>query len=60
MQESKSYYDEIIEEKMGKEFNYKVNNIKNEQCCVCTKRNKNNCRLEIECNKCKNFTRRKI
>lgn len=53
-------YDEIETNKMGKDFKYKVNEIKEEQCSICTKRNRDNCRLEFEGNRCKNFTRRRI
>ena len=53
-------YDEIEINKMGKDFKYKVNEVKKEQCSICTKRNRNNCRLEFEGNKCKNFNKRNI
>lgn len=53
-------YDEIEINKMGRDFKYKVNEVKEEQCSICTKKNKNNCRLEFKNNKCRNFVRRKI
>lgn len=55
-----SIYDEIIKEKYGESFTYKVNEVKRNQCSICTKRNKNNCRLEFEENRCKNFIIRNI
>ncbi len=53
-------YDEIETDKMGKEFKYKVKEIKEEQCSICIKKNKSSCRLELQENRCKNFTRRQI
>ncbi len=53
-------YDEIEINKMGKDFKFKVNEIKEEQCSICTKRNRDNCRLELEEDRCKNFNKRKI
>lgn len=59
-EDKQKIYEEIETNKMGKDFKYKVNEVKDEQCSICTKRNKNNCRLEFECSRCKNFTRRRI
>lgn len=59
MKESrKQYYSGIEREIMGNEFTFKVEQVKNNQCIICTKRNRNNCRLEFEGNKCKNFNKR--
>ena len=43
-----------------KEFKYKVKEIKEEQCSICIKKNKNSCRLELQENRCKNLVRRII
>ena len=56
----KQYYSGIEKEIMGRDFKFKVERVKDNQCRICTKRNKNNCRLEFEENRCKNFVRRKI
>ena len=52
-------YNEIITEKMGKPFRYKVENIKSDQCETCVKCGKNACRLEISKDKCINEERRR-
>lgn len=54
----KQYYSGIEREIMGNEFKLKVERVKDEQCKICTKRNRNNCRLEFEENRCKNFNKR--
>lgn len=56
----KQYYSKIEKEVMGSEFKFKVDRIKDEQCEICTKRNKNNCRLEFKEYECKNFNKRNI
>lgn len=56
----KQYYSGIEREIMGDEFTFKVERVKDRQCSICTKRNKNSCRLEFEENRCKNFVRRRI
>ena len=61
MKESrKQYYSGIEKEIMGREFTFKVERVKDDQCKICTKRNKDNCRLEFEENRCKNFNKRNI
>ena len=52
-------YNEIIIEKMGRKFGYKVENIKTNQCDTCKKCGKRECRLDIVDNKCINEKRRK-
>lgn len=54
----KQYYSGIEKEIMGSEFKFKVERVKDEQCRICTKRNKNNCRLEFEEDRCKNYIKR--
>lgn len=60
MQTNKKYYNEIIEEKMGIGFNHKIELIKQEQCSICAKKNKNNCRLEMDESICKNYRKKEI
>ena len=48
-------YEMIIKEKLGKEFFYKSEMIRDTQCIICTKKKKKCCRLDICNNQCKNF-----
>ena len=56
---NKYIYDSIINESLGKDYNYKVEKIKETNCYYCSKKKTNRCRLEIERSKCINFERRK-
>lgn len=48
-------YEEIIKEKLGENFPYKVKYVKDNQCYNCKNKNHNSCRLEFKGNKCKNY-----
>lgn len=48
-------YEMIIKEKLGKEFFFQSEMIRDTQCIICTKKKKKTCRLDICNNQCKNF-----
>lgn len=52
-------YDEILREKLSKDFLINEKEIKKSQCKNCEKRNTIRCRLNIRDEKCINFQRRK-
>ena len=52
-------YDEILREKLSKEFLINEKEIKETQCKSCEKRNTIRCRLNIRYEKCINFQRSK-
>lgn len=47
-------YQQIIRDKLGKDYSIKVEYIKEEQCIYCKKFKKKECRLKIEEGKCVN------
>lgn len=48
-------YEQIISEKLGKNYARQVEYIKEEQCIYCKKYKKKECRLKIEKDKCVNY-----
>ena len=52
-------YDEILREKLSKDFLINEKEIKETQCKSCEKRNTIRCRLNIRDEKCINYMRRK-
>lgn len=52
-------YNDILKTTQGKEYEYIVMNIKENQCNDCQKCGKQRCRLNIRDNKCINYSRRK-
>lgn len=48
-------YEMIIKEKMGNDFYYQTELIKDSLCEKCTKRRSKQCRLVIVDSQCKNF-----
>lgn len=51
----KAIYEMIIKEKMGNDFYYQTELIKDSLCENCTKRRSKQCRLVIVDSQCKNF-----
>lgn len=60
MVSNKKYYDSIINDKLGKGYEYSLNRIKEACCSKCDKRNKNTCRLKISNDKCDNYKNKKL
>ena len=61
--EEKNYksrmYEDIIRQKQGKEYMQQVSIIKEEQCCLCTKKGSMCCRLNIQNGQCINLAKKR-
>lgn len=54
--EKRNYtYNQILNEKQGKDYIFQIEIIKDEQCRYCEKCGKVNCRLNAQDLKCENF-----
>lgn len=51
-------YDEILREKLSKDFIINEKEIKETQCQYCVKRGKDRCRMTIQDEKCINYAER--
>lgn len=55
-----SEYTQIINARLGKNFTYKTELIKDEQCTTCRKKKQNDCRLNIINERCVNYESKSI